>query len=276
VAKTGSELRRAVTTWGSYAWGYADVGADIYVALGAVVGIAAGASNIAFGFAGLVYVCIGLAYTELAAAYPIAGGGQFFVTRALGDFMGFVAGWAVLLDFTIDISLFAWFTIGYVSSPKLIPWLASPEHHIYYFICVLAVAGFLTYINVIGVKQSSRVNEVVADRARPYAEIKLIEGLTRRKAPRERGRIAHQSLQGRRQVRVPLRLRPVQRARETPKIGKQRRNVFRDRHWISLAGRPSVPRSCSALSSPPLGVRLANSRVHINTGKYLVRACLQL
>ncbi len=162
MAKTGSELRRAVTPWGSYAWGYADVGADIYVALGAVVGIAAGAANIAFGFAGLVYVCIGLAYTELAAAYPIAGGGQFFVTRALGDFMGFVAGWAVLLDFTIDISLFAWFTVGYVSSPRLIPWLAAPGHHPYYFVCVLAVAGFLTWINVVGVKQSSRINEVVA------------------------------------------------------------------------------------------------------------------
>ena len=162
MAKTGSDLRRAVTTWGSYAWGYADVGADIYVALGAVVGIAAGASNIAFGFAGIVYVCIGLAYTELAAAYPIAGGGQFFVTRAIGDFMGFVAGWAVLLDFTIDISLFAWFTVGYVSSPKLIPWLAEPSNHIWYFVCVLAIAGFLTIINVIGVRQSSRINEIVA------------------------------------------------------------------------------------------------------------------
>src|SRR5438876_8782993 len=90
-------LRRAVGVWGSYAWGYADVGADIYVALGLVVGAAMGAANIAFLFAGIVYVCIGLAYTELASAYPVAGGGQFFVTRALGDFMGFIAGWAVVL-----------------------------------------------------------------------------------------------------------------------------------------------------------------------------------
>src|SRR5579864_3936611 len=122
VAERG-ELRRAVNTWGSYSWGYADVGADIYVALGLVVGAAMGAANIAFAFAGIVYVCIGLAYTELAAAYPVAGGGQFFVTRALGDFMGFVAGWAVLLDFTIDISLFAWFTIGYLS--VAVPWLSE-------------------------------------------------------------------------------------------------------------------------------------------------------
>lgn len=152
------ELRRAVTTWGSYAWGYADVGADIYVALGVVVGIAMGAANIAFAFAGLVYICIGLAYTELASAYPVAGGGQFFVMRAMGDYVGFIAGWAVLLDFTIDIALFAWFTIGYISF--LFPWLGA--HHLVYFICVLLVTAFLTLLNSIGVKQSSRLNEVVA------------------------------------------------------------------------------------------------------------------
>ena len=67
-------LRRAVTPWGSFAWGYSDVGADIFVGLGLVLGAAAGASNVAFLFAGLVYICVGLAYTELAAAYPGVAG----------------------------------------------------------------------------------------------------------------------------------------------------------------------------------------------------------
>jgi APA family basic amino acid/polyamine antiporter len=157
-AKERHELRRAVTVWGSYAWGYADVGADIYVALGLVVGAAMGAANVAFAFAGIVYVCIGLAYTELASAYPVAGGGQFFVTRALGDFMGFIAGWAVVLDFTIDISLFAWITISYLSIT--IPFLA--DHHGWFFVSVLVVTAFLTLLNVLGVRHSSRINEIVA------------------------------------------------------------------------------------------------------------------
>jgi APA family basic amino acid/polyamine antiporter len=153
----GRDLRRAVTTWGSYSWGYADVGADIYVALGLVVGAAMGAANVAFAFAGIVYVCIGLAYTELAAAYPVAGGGQFFVTRALGDFMGFIAGWAVLLDFTVDIAIFAWATVAYVSI--LIPWFDT--HGLVRFLVVLAVTAFLTFLNILGVRQSSRLNELV-------------------------------------------------------------------------------------------------------------------
>jgi APA family basic amino acid/polyamine antiporter len=154
----GPDLRRAVTTWGSYSWGYADVGADIYVALGLVVGAAMGAANVAFAFAGIVYVCIGLAYTELASTYPVAGGGQFFVTRALGDFVGFIAGWAVVLDFTVDIAIFAWATIAYLSI--LIPYFAN--HAPIRFAGVLCVTAFLTILNIIGVRQSSRLNELVA------------------------------------------------------------------------------------------------------------------
>jgi len=153
-------LRRSVTPWGSFSWGYSDVGADIFVGLGLVLGAAAGASNVAFLFAGLVYVCIGLAYTELAAAYPVAGGGQYFVFRGLGDIFGFIAGWAVLLDFTIDIVLFAWSCIDYLS--KLIPILSFVAHPWVHFCVVFGVIGALALLNVIGVRESSAFNELVS------------------------------------------------------------------------------------------------------------------
>ncbi len=44
-AKESHELRRAVGVWGSYTWGCADVGADVYVALGIVMAAAQGATN---------------------------------------------------------------------------------------------------------------------------------------------------------------------------------------------------------------------------------------
>jgi basic amino acid/polyamine antiporter, APA family len=153
-------LRRALTPWGSFAWGYSDVGADIFVGLGLVLGAAAGASNIAFLFAGLVYVCVGLAYTELAAAYPVAGGGQYFVLRGLGDIFGFIAGWAVLLDFTIDIVLFAWSCIDYLS--KLLPVIAFTVHPWTHFLIVFGVIVGLATLNMIGVRESSAFNEIVS------------------------------------------------------------------------------------------------------------------
>ncbi|HEY5340442.1 MAG TPA: amino acid permease, partial [Candidatus Aquilonibacter sp.] len=154
------ELRRSVTPWGSFSWGYSDVGADIFVGLGLVLGAAAGASNVAFLFAGIVYVCIGLAYTELAATYPVAGGGQYFVLRGLGDIFGFIAGWAVLLDFTIDIALFAWSCVEYLT--ELLPAISSNTHPWAHFLVIIFLVVGLCVLNVIGVRESTAFNGFVS------------------------------------------------------------------------------------------------------------------
>src|SRR5271166_3141434 len=159
-ATDGPSLRRSVTPWGSFSWGYSDVGADIFVGLGLVLGAAAGASNVAFLFAGIVYVCVGLAYTELAAAYPVAGGGQYFVMRGLGDIFGFIAGWAVLLDFTIDITLFAWSCIDYLG--QLAPLLQLQAHPWIHFLAVFLLIAGLCTLNVIGVRESTTFNGIVS------------------------------------------------------------------------------------------------------------------
>jgi basic amino acid/polyamine antiporter, APA family len=154
------ELRRAVTPWGSFSWGYSDVGADIFVGLGLVLGAAAGASNVAFLFAGIVYVCIGLAYTELAATYPVAGGGQYFVLRGLGDIFGFIAGWAVLLDFTIDIALFSWSCVDYLS--QLLPVFSSTTFPWSHFALTVGLIIGLCVLNMIGVRESTAFNGFVS------------------------------------------------------------------------------------------------------------------
>ena len=91
------------------------MGADIYAALGLVIAAAEGLAPMAFALAGVIYILIGLGYTELSSTYPVAGGGHYFALRGLGDFWGFVAGAALLLDYTIDIALFAVASAGYVN-----------------------------------------------------------------------------------------------------------------------------------------------------------------
>lgn len=151
----GGGLRRAVGPWGSYTWGYADVGADIYVALGLVIATAGGSSNVAFLFAGLIYASIGLAYTELAAMYPLSGGGQLWVMRGLGDIFGFTAGWSVLLAFTVDIALFAYISISYLD--RFFPSLNHPPFNIMESIVMV---GLLLTLNTVGVRESSKLNEM--------------------------------------------------------------------------------------------------------------------
>lgn len=163
----GIKLRRQVTVWGSFCWGYADVGADVYVALGLVMAAAQGATPLAFAVAGTVYVFVGLAYTEMAAAYPIAGGGQYFTLRGMGDLWGLLTGAALMLDYTVDIALFAMASAGYINffipaarhfSTDLGPftqvnlvWLAES----------MVLIAFLVALNIKGIRESSLFNEVL-------------------------------------------------------------------------------------------------------------------
>ena len=167
-----SELRRDVTVWGSYTWGYADVGADIYAALGLVIAASQGLAPMAFALAGVIYIMIGLGYTELSSTYPVAGGGHYFALRGLGDFWGFVAGAALLLDYTIDIALFAVASAGYINF--LLPLVfhglnvglvvsLGPFHDIkiFWMIETIVLIVSLMFINIRGVRHSSRLNEIL-------------------------------------------------------------------------------------------------------------------
>src|SRR6202165_4551489 len=167
-----SELRRDVSVWGSYMWGYADVGADIYTALGIVALAALGFTPLAFLFAGLVYALVGLGYAELASAYPVAGGGQYYTLRGIGDLAGFVAGAALLLDYTIDISLFMVISFGYFNF--FLPYLTFGHHigdytitlgpvHLAWLWLVETLGGILVliWLNVRGIRVSSAFNEVL-------------------------------------------------------------------------------------------------------------------
>jgi len=166
------ELRRDVSIWGSYMWGQADVGADIFAALGLVMAAAQGAANLSFALAGLVYIMIGLAYTELASAYPVAGGGQYFTLRGLGDFWGYITGVALLLDYTIDIALFSVACTGYVNFffPAVFGQTAAsflvtlgPLKDINWVWCLesVVVIVVLLALNLRGIRESSLLNEVI-------------------------------------------------------------------------------------------------------------------
>ncbi|HEY8679225.1 MAG TPA: APC family permease [Candidatus Dormibacteraeota bacterium] len=169
---SGSELRRDVSVWGSYTWGYAAVGADIYTALGIITLAALGLAPLAFLAAGLVFALVGLCYAELASSYPLAGGGQYFTLRGLGDFWGLVAGAALVLDYTIDISLFTVVAFGYFNF--FLPFISFGHHitdftvslgpvHLTWLWLVESLAGimFLIWLNVRGIKISTDFNGVI-------------------------------------------------------------------------------------------------------------------
>src|SRR2546422_10565009 len=171
-AITGSELRRDVSVWGSYMWGYAAVGADIYTALGIITLAALGLAPLAFLAAGIVFALVGLCYAEMASSYPLAGGGQYFTLRDLGDLSGLIAGAALVLDYTIDISLFTVVALGYFN--YFLPLITFGHHasdftvslgpvHLAWLWLLESVAGIvlLIWLNVRGIKVSTNFNEII-------------------------------------------------------------------------------------------------------------------
>lgn len=160
-------LRREVTIWGSFTWGYADVGADVYVALGLVMAAAQGATPLAFLIAGIVYIMVGLLYSELAGAYPIAGGGQYFTLRGLGDFWGLIAGAALMLDYTVDVALFSIASAGYINFffPQVREFAVDlgpfQNVNLIWMAETLFLIFILTLLNIRGIKESSLLNETL-------------------------------------------------------------------------------------------------------------------
>src|SRR5712691_296183 len=185
---SSSELRRDVSVWGSYMWGYADVGADIYTALGIVTLAALGLTPLAFLMAGTVYALVGLCYAELASAYPVAGGGQYFTLRGLGDAFGFMAVSALMLDYVIDISLLTVIAFGYIN--YFLPYLSfghsffdfaiqlGPLHVLWLWLLETLVGiGLLIWLNSLGIRISSLINEVLGVVTIAAQSIIVIAGL---------------------------------------------------------------------------------------------------
>jgi len=147
-----SPLKKELGLLGSFSMGFADVGADIFLALGLIAAYAHGLMPLALLIAAIVYVTSGLSYAELGAAIPVSGGSSSFGKRAFNPFVGFIAGWGLLLDYTINISLFAVASAGYLSF--FIPMLHIP-----------AAAAFMIFlllvVNLLGIRESSFVNSAL-------------------------------------------------------------------------------------------------------------------
>ncbi|HSW58748.1 MAG TPA: APC family permease, partial [Dehalococcoidales bacterium] len=123
-------------------------------ALGIVAMAAAGATPIALGIAGILFIFTALTYAEGTAMIPSAGGSAVFTMRGFNRAFGFVAGWALLLSYIATISMSS-FTIPPYLGLFWEPLKDSPE------ICTLAAIGIillLIVINVIGVKETSLIN----------------------------------------------------------------------------------------------------------------------
>jgi APA family basic amino acid/polyamine antiporter len=147
-------LRRVLGVAAVFSAGYGNVGSSIYYALGIVALVAIGATPVALGIAGILFIFTALTYAEGTAMLPEAGGSASFARHGFNNAAGFVAGWALMLSYIVTISISAYTIppyLGYFWEPfKASPVLGTATS--------MGIVVFLMAINVIGVKETSIVN----------------------------------------------------------------------------------------------------------------------
>lgn len=93
-----------------------------------------------------------MSYGRMAAAFPVAGSAYSYVRKAISPKLGFIAGWAVLLDY-----LFLPMAIWLIGAA----YLASAFPSIPQWLWVLAFIGITSAINIVGLKLANGINALL-------------------------------------------------------------------------------------------------------------------
>jgi amino acid transporter len=102
------------------------------------------------GMAAMVLTAI--SYGRMASLYPSAGSAYTYVGRGIHPFMGFVAGWAMLLDYIV-IPLFC-VIYGTLALQRALPWVP-------FFAGSAVFAAGITFLNLRGIRSTARINQVL-------------------------------------------------------------------------------------------------------------------
>lgn len=152
---TGDRLKRSLGVPSLFSAAYGNVGSSIYYALGVVALVALGATPIALLLAGVLFIFTALSYAEGTAMLPEAGGSASFARHGFNNLVGFVSGWALLLSYIVTIAISAYTIPPYLGNFESLAFLKEEPAGT---AASMGIIAFLMLINVIGVRESSRLN----------------------------------------------------------------------------------------------------------------------
>src|SRR6201991_4017237 len=104
-----SRLRKDLTTWDLIVFGVAVVvGAGIFTLAASTAGDVAGPSgSLGFVLAAIACGLAALCYAEFASTVPVAGSAYTFSYATFGEFIAWIIGWDLVLEFAVGAAAVA-------------------------------------------------------------------------------------------------------------------------------------------------------------------------
>src|SRR5881398_2824103 len=148
------------------------IGAGLFVRTAAAIADRAGPSVVyAFIVAGIGCAFAGLCYAEFAAMIPIAGSAYTYAYTTMGEFVAWIIGWALVLEYALGAATVAISWSEYFNSllGGRIPyeWCHSPMEtsaagvHGIFNAPALLILALLTILLIKGTQESALVNMVI-------------------------------------------------------------------------------------------------------------------
>ncbi|WP_036259385.1 amino acid permease [Methylocapsa aurea] len=156
------------------------IGAGIFVLTGhAAASYAGPAVSLSFVLAGIVCAFAGLCYAEMASTVPVAGSAYTYAYATMGEFIAWIIGWDLILEYAFGATTVAIGWSGYVTSflkdfditiPAALasaPLAYDPANGDWtstgalFNIPAAFIIVLLTVLLVVGIRESARVNNAI-------------------------------------------------------------------------------------------------------------------
>ncbi len=145
------------------------IGTGIFVLTAAAAQKAGPGMMVSFAIAGAVCAVAALCYSELAAMVPVAGSAYTYSYAVLGEFVAWLVGWALIMEYALGASAVAVGWSGYTTgllhnfAGLTIPaaLAAGPDGGGVINLPAVVITAAATGLLVIGTKESATVNAVL-------------------------------------------------------------------------------------------------------------------
>jgi amino acid transporter len=122
-----------------------------FVIFGVVFNASRGMVPLTYVIGLVAMVFTALSYREMSSSFPVAGSVYAYVGRGLHPAAGFLAGWAILLDYLLIPSLC--YVAGAAAMHSVLP-------HVPQALWIIGFIAFNTTINILGIETTARASKI--------------------------------------------------------------------------------------------------------------------